>query len=105
VKWRKSRRERNREKAAKLAPPEERTPTDATVASDVNNHRAGNGDGSIVVDTRGLNLPKGFGEESAGERKVFGVEPVVLAILILALAFIAFIAYLIYIGEGSAPTS
>jgi hypothetical protein len=50
--------------------------------------------GAIVVDTGELKLPKDFIEGESAESS-FGLEPVVIFILMLALAFIAFIAYLI----------
>jgi hypothetical protein len=50
--------------------------------------------GAIIVDTAQLNLPKDFIEEET-PAKGFGLEPVVLFILIFFVAFIAFIAYLI----------
>ncbi|HYO63619.1 MAG TPA: hypothetical protein VER08_08185 [Pyrinomonadaceae bacterium] len=81
-----------REQAARLAPPEERAPRAPS----------GNGgapadsyaDGTIVVDTSDLNTPRGFGddEEDDGSR-IFGVERVVLVILLGVLAFAAFVAW------------
>lgn len=50
--------------------------------------------GSIVLDTKELKLPKDLIEENK-PGKGLGLEPVVIFILALSLAFIAFIAYLI----------
>lgn len=50
--------------------------------------------GAIVVDTGELKLPKDFIEEERTDNS-FGLEPVVILILMLVLTFIAFIAYLI----------
>jgi hypothetical protein len=50
--------------------------------------------GSILLDTAQLKLPKGVIEEE-DRQSAFHLEPVVLFIILLAVAFIAFIAYLI----------
>ncbi|MBD0369271.1 MAG: hypothetical protein ICV60_00340 [Pyrinomonadaceae bacterium] len=52
--------------------------------------------GSIVLDTAELKVPKDFIEEEAPNGGL-GLEPVVIFIIALALAFIAFITYLISI--------
>jgi hypothetical protein len=49
---------------------------------------------AIVLDTAELKVPKGFIEEDS-RGLLFGLEPIVIFILLLVLAFIAFIAYLI----------
>lgn len=102
---RKSRRERLIEHAAALAPPEEKAghlqALDAAEASTAGNgdqhqHLGGKfGDGSIILDTRKLHLPGSHLEETEKKNRLFGIEPVVLVILAVALSFICFIAYLI----------
>jgi len=77
------------ELSARLAPVEER---EAVAAG-----RSANNGGAIVVDTGRLKLPEGFTGEAKETRALFRPEPVVVAILIIALAFIAFITYLISI--------
>ncbi len=62
-----------------LAPPEERDQT-------------ANDEGRIVVDTSRLQLPKDFIEENE-EANPTRLEPVLIVVLLLALAFIAFIAW------------
>ena len=52
-------------------------------------------DGTIVIDTGSLKLPENLMEKEREENGILGLEPIVLAILILALAFVAFIAYLV----------
>lgn len=81
--------------AAHLAPPEEQNGKQPDKAS--NNNQAPNNDGTIVVDTDKLTLPKGFNEDEKGGARLFGMSPVVLFVFCFALAFIAFIAYLISI--------
>ncbi|HEY0005349.1 MAG TPA: hypothetical protein VGB17_11115 [Pyrinomonadaceae bacterium] len=49
--------------------------------------------GSIIVDTGKLKLPKGFVEDHKGATNPLHVEPVVIVIMLIALAFIAFIAW------------
>jgi len=53
-------------------------------------------DGTIVIDTGSLKLPENLMEQERQENGILGLEPIVLAILILALAFIAVVAYLVY---------
>ena len=48
--------------------------------------------GAIVVDNANLNIPKDM-VEGREEKQVFGIEPVVLVVLIIVLGFIAFIAW------------
>jgi hypothetical protein len=48
--------------------------------------------GAIIVDNASLNLPKEF-LEGRDEKRFLGMEPVVLAILIVMMCFIAFIAW------------
>lgn len=77
------------EKAAQLAPLEERAGKSANQSS--------NNGGVISVDTGSLKLPTEFTEKEEGKSGPFGLEPVTIIILTFALAFIAFIAYLISI--------
>lgn len=104
VKRRRTRNERMQRKAAGLAPPEELHaherggphPLTNSGAASAGNGRGGAADGAIIVDTAKLNLPKGLvAEEEETERRILGLEPVVVVILAVALAFIAFVAYLI----------
>lgn len=84
-KLRRSRRDyTKREAADMLAPLEEKSP-------------ARNNGGAIVVGTEDLKIPKGLLEEQGREESPFRLEPVVIVILLIALAFIAFIAHLISI--------
>jgi hypothetical protein len=48
--------------------------------------------GAIVVDNVNLKIPNGITEEQ-DEKRFWGLEPVVLVVLILTLGFIAFIAW------------
>jgi hypothetical protein len=82
------------EKADQLAPLEERGGKFADESS--------NKEGVINVDTGDLKLPGGFTGRDAAESRLFGVEPVTIIILVLALAFIAFITYLISIEPSKA---
>jgi hypothetical protein len=82
------------EKADQLAPLEERGGKFASESS--------NKEGVISVDTGDLKLPNGFTAREEGESRVFGLEPVTIIILVLALAFIAFITYLISIEPSKA---
>lgn len=52
--------------------------------------------GSIVLDTGELKLPKDFIEEDK-QSEGYGLDRVVVFLLVIVLAFIAFIAYLISI--------
>jgi hypothetical protein len=101
---RKSRRERLAEHAAALAPPEEKA--GHTQTPDAKAQAGGNGDhqhldgkfhdGSIVLDAGKLHLPESLFEGTEKKKNMlFGIEPVVLVILAVALLFICFIAYLI----------
>ena len=92
---RKKRRKDDRSQlAAQLAPLEEQDihaakkqiAEAATSGSKDGNH------GSIVVDSGSLKLPS-VALEGREEKRFFGIEPVVLVILILMLGFIAFIAW------------
>lgn len=80
--------------ASTLAPLEEQRDAEQTT-----HDRAHRNGGAIIVDTGPLKLPKDFIEEG-GQGKAFGLEPVVIFILALALAFIAFITYLISIESA-----
>ncbi|MDQ3754899.1 MAG: hypothetical protein M3371_09225 [Acidobacteriota bacterium] len=71
--------------AAQLAPLEE--------IHESRNPTAQNNGGSIRLDTGTLNLPKSLGEDDDARSPLWRPEPVVLAILLVALAFIAFIAW------------
>ena len=75
-----------KELAAQLAPLEERG-RGAQAGGGQNNG------GSIVVDTGALKLPEGLVAERERDRRILGFEPVVLFIVVVALAFIAFIAW------------
>jgi hypothetical protein len=83
------------ELAAQLAPLEERG----------GGGRAGaqNNGGSIVVDTGALKLPEGLVADQGKDKRVLGFEPVVLFIIVLALAFIAFIAWQISQMSPASP--
>ncbi|MBV9209417.1 MAG: hypothetical protein JOZ52_02245 [Acidobacteria bacterium] len=74
-----------KELSARLAPLEER---------DGQKHE--DEGGAIVLDTGKLKLPKALLEEEEDTSRIFGLEPVILVILLLALCFIGFIAYLIH---------
>ncbi|HEY0546701.1 MAG TPA: hypothetical protein VGC91_15085 [Pyrinomonadaceae bacterium] len=71
------------ELSARLAPLEERDGKHAD-------------DDTIVLDTGKLRLPKALLEDEEETSRLFGLEPVILVILLLALSFIAFVAYLIH---------
>ena len=86
---RRSRRKKIAEHAERLAPPEEKGNTAGASAA------LRNSSGSIIVDTGSLNLPKNVGEEAREGKRLLGLDPVVLALLVLALAFITFITVLI----------
>jgi hypothetical protein len=75
------------ELAAQLAPLEEQTASRGTPTG-ANNH-----DGAIIVDTGRLKLPEGIGADDAKPKGLFGIEPIVLAIIALMLAFILFVAW------------
>ncbi|HEX8475126.1 MAG TPA: hypothetical protein VF666_13935 [Pyrinomonadaceae bacterium] len=77
------------EAADMLAPPEEQAATQKQGSK--------NGGAIVVGGTGELNLPRGFDEDEKENAKTFGLDPVIIFILGLALAFIAFIAYLISI--------
>ncbi|MBV9958130.1 MAG: hypothetical protein JO360_06895 [Acidobacteria bacterium] len=70
----------------RLAPPEEHPALSAAPVAD----------DTIVLDTGKLKIPHALLEEDEEERRILGLEPVVLVILLVVLTFIAFIAYLIY---------
>lgn len=78
------------EKAAQLAPLEERVGKST--------HQITNNEGIISVDTGNLKFPSEFTEKREEKSGPFGLEPVTIVILIFALAFIAFITYLISIA-------
>ena len=81
------------ELSARLAPPEEKAGAGAAASQGKNNG------GAIIVDTGSLKLPKDFVDPSKETSSMFRPAPVVLVILILALAFIAFIAWQISLME------
>ena len=80
-----------RERADRLAPPEETA------------RRGGNGgpssggaynDGTIYVSSTSISLPKNFEEDDdKKESRILGLEPVVFAVLVVALLFIGFVAW------------
>lgn len=84
--------------AAQLAPLEEQD-AHAAKQQGANGNGSGKGGlihdrGTLIVDTENLNIPKSLGGSGADEKKHFlGVQPVVLVILLAALAFTAFIAW------------
>jgi hypothetical protein len=85
--------------AAQLAPLEEQD-AHAARKQGANGHNSNrNGrliqeHGALIVDTENLHVLKGLGEDSGtGQRRFFGIEPIVLVILCVILAFIAFIAW------------
>jgi hypothetical protein len=95
--WHVGRRRRRRDTARlseMLAPPEERQP-EAKPRGDHNHN------GAIIVDSTNLRVPTDFVDADDGKR-ILGLEPVVLVILLAAVAFIIFIAYLISL-EPPAP--
>jgi hypothetical protein len=76
------------EKADMLAPPEER-------AKKREAEKGAKNGGVMAVDTGELKLPSDFTEKEDKRARLFGLEPIALAILLFSLAFIAFITYLI----------
>ena len=72
-----------------LAPLEEQNPAKA-IRQGKKNH-----DGAIVVNSSNVKMPADFVEAENERARILGLEPVVLVILLAALAFILFIAYLI----------
>jgi hypothetical protein len=77
------------ELAAQLAPLEEQNRDAARKQVGKGGNQTG---GAIVIDKRDLQLPKGVNEVADGGRSL-GIEPIVVAILVLMLAYIAFIAW------------
>lgn len=73
------------ELASSLAPLEEQTQQEIA--------RQNGNNGVIVVDSSDLKFPDEFTERENEEPSFFGLEPVIIVILILSLAFIAFIAW------------
>ena len=82
------------EKAAQLAPLEERAPK-----SDRQNS---NNSGVILIDSGKLKLPKDFTEQGEGRSGLFGLEPITIVILTFALAFIGLMTYLISVEPPKA---
>ena len=85
--------------AAQLAPLEEQN-AQAAKRQGANGHGASqNGGliqehGALIVDTENLHVLRGMGERGdAGKGRFFGIEPIILVILIAMLIFIAFIAW------------
>jgi hypothetical protein len=82
--------------AAQLAPLEEQDKSSAErqIGSALNstNDPPNLDHGAIVVDNDNLNVPKDM-MEGGDEKRFFGMEPVVLVVLIIVLSFIAFIAW------------
>ena len=85
--WR--RKKKIAEHAERLAPPEEKGHAAAVSAA------LSNSSGSIIVDTGNLKLPKNVGEEAREGKRLLGLDPIVLALLVLSLLFITFITVLI----------
>ena len=76
-----------------LAPLEEQNPAQAQAQAQAPEKPSH--DGAIVVDSSSLKVPSDFVEAENEQARILGLEPVVLVILLGALAFIVFIAYLI----------
>ncbi len=79
------------ELAARLAPPEE-----SEKAEELHQavpEKARGRDDTIRVDTSNVKLPEKFSDEDREGARIFYLEPVVVALLALALGFIAFIAW------------
>ncbi|MEJ7615609.1 MAG: hypothetical protein WKF30_01240 [Pyrinomonadaceae bacterium] len=87
---RRRRKAKAAEKAARLAPPEEKAhaPAAKQTAGD-------NGNGAIVFDPTTFHVPNDFSEEGKEGSRILGLDPVVAAVVALALAFIAFVSVLI----------
>ena len=85
------------ELSARLAPPEEKAGAGGAAAAPASQSK--NNGGAIIVDTGSLKFPKDFVDPSKETSSMFRPEPVLLVILILALAFIAFIAWQISLME------
>ena len=75
------------ERAEQLAPPEE-------LAGDADEVER---DGGPSIDTGALKLPEGLKGDDADTQSAFHLDPIVIFLLVTALAFIAFITYLISI--------
>ncbi len=90
------RKKHEQEMAARLMPLEEIHASEAPQA-------AGNGDGSssdgsyrdavIKVDSRSVRVARDLSEEERAGASVFKMEPIVVALVVVALLFIAFIAW------------
>jgi len=82
--------------AAQLAPLEEQDQSSAErqIGSGLNstNNQSNPDYGAIVVGDDNLNVPKDM-MEGGDQKRFFGMEPVVLVVLIIVLSFIAFIAW------------
>ncbi|MBA3354643.1 MAG: hypothetical protein H0U18_01635 [Pyrinomonadaceae bacterium] len=93
---RKARKADTAQLAAQLAPLEERAKPAAVkqvgIDSPSGNGQADSDFGEIIVDKDTSHVPMDM-MEGGGEKRLLGVEPVVLVILGLMLTFIAFIAW------------
>lgn len=76
--------------ASMLAPLEEQQGREETAGGTLQHPNGG----ASIVGTGPLKLPKDFIEQGT-DGNLFGLEPVVIFIIVLVLVFIAFIAYLI----------
>lgn len=99
--WGSGARERRRRRkakaaaaAARLVPPEERAVAPAAKQSSDDNGGS-SGDGAIVFDPTTFHVPNDFDEEGRERPRILGLDPVVAAVVALALAFIAFVSVLI----------
>jgi hypothetical protein len=87
--WPGSRREHEKDLAAKLTPLEETEEFKESPQTDSKR----NGDDTIRVDSASVRVPDNLVEDERSASSTFKLEPVVLALLLIALAFIAFIAW------------
>jgi hypothetical protein len=87
--WPGSRREHEEDLAAKLTPLEETEEFKESPQTDSKRNR----DDTIRVDGASVRVPDNLVEEERSASSTFRFEPVVLALLLIALAFIAFIAW------------
>jgi hypothetical protein len=88
--WPGSRREHEENMAAKLTPLEE---TDAFKQSPQKDGNRGGPDDTIRVDSASVRVPDNLVDDERSASSTFRFEPVVIVILIVALAWVAFIAW------------
>lgn len=87
--WPGSRHEHEEDEAAKLTPLEE---TDEFEESSQAESKR-DADDTIRVNSASVHVPDNFVEDERSAASTFRLEPIVVAILLAALAFIAFIAW------------